>query len=188
MSFCPHAMNEPPTSTPCDDDAPADAEPPQRLTVEIVIEAGDWSRFGAVSEAIERAADALARAPGLAIGDAEACVALSSDRHVAALNATYRGKPGPTNVLSFPADGPRPPGARRYLGDVVLAAETVAREAAEQGIPPVHHLQHLVVHGLLHLIGLDHDTEAAAAEMEGLETAILGRLGIADPYAAPATT
>ena len=70
-----------------------------------------------------------------------------------------------------------------YLGDVVLAAETVSREAAERGIAPTAHLQHLVVHGLLHLLGFDHATDAAAAEMEGLETELLGRIGVADPYA-----
>ena len=73
--------------------------------------------------------------------------------------------------------------ARVYLGDVVLAAETVRGEAAERGIDPGHHLRHLVVHGVLHLIGYDHDTDAAAAEMEGLETELLGRIGVADPYA-----
>ncbi|HEY1245994.1 MAG TPA: rRNA maturation RNase YbeY [Hyphomicrobiaceae bacterium] len=78
------------------------------------------------------------------------------------------------------------PGAAepRHLGDVVLAAETLRREAAEQGIPPAHHLQHLVVHGLLHLLGFDHDTEAQAEAMERLEAQILGTLGVPDPYAA----
>jgi probable rRNA maturation factor len=68
------------------------------------------------------------------------------------------------------------------LGDVVLAAETVLREADEQAIEPAHHLQHLVVHGLLHLLGYDHATGAAAEEMERLETAILASIGVADPY------
>jgi probable rRNA maturation factor len=72
------------------------------------------------------------------------------------------------------------------LGDVVLAAETVRAESAERGIEPVDHLRHLVVHGVLHLVGWDHDTEAAAAEMEGLETELLAGIGVADPYAHPA--
>ncbi len=92
----------------------------------------------------------------------------------------------PTNVLSFPA-GPGIPiddDDPRFLGDVVLALETLQREAAEQGIPVEHHMQHLVVHGLLHLFGYDHTTDEEAQVMEGLEVGILGRLGIADPYAA----
>ena len=72
-----------------------------------------------------------------------------------------------------------------YLGDVVLAAETVVLEAAERGIAPTAHLQHLVVHGLLHLLGFDHDTDAEAERMEHLETEILATLGIANPYAEP---
>ena len=74
------------------------------------------------------------------------------------------------------------------MGDVVLAAETVRHEVADRGIEPRHHLQHLVVHGLLHLLGYDHQTEAAAEEMEGLEAEILATLGVADPYAAPAAS
>jgi probable rRNA maturation factor len=74
------------------------------------------------------------------------------------------------------------------LGDVVLAAETIRREAAEQAIAPGHHLQHLVVHGLLHLLGYDHQTDVEAEEMEGLESEILASIGVADPYAAPAAS
>jgi probable rRNA maturation factor len=116
-------------------------------------------------------------------------VVLASDAVVRRLNRTYRGKDRATNVLSFPFQ--RPPGAGpmedgAYLGDVVLAAETVAGEAAERGIEPGHHLQHLVIHGLLHLLGRDHQTDAEAEAMERLEAEILGMIGIADPYAAEA--
>ena len=103
------------------------------------------------------------------------------------LNAAYRAKDTPTNVLSFPYQAP--PGSEedvegaRYLGDVVLAEETVAREAAERAIPPADHLQHLVVHGLLHLLGHDHAEDAEALRMEAIETAVLAGLGIADPHA-----
>jgi probable rRNA maturation factor len=108
---------------------------------------------------------------------------LADDASLRALNRSYRGKDAATNVLSFPFQ-PAPGGcAVRHLGDVVLAAETVRKEAAEQGIPPAHHLQHLVVHGLLHLLGFDHDTDARAEAMERLEAQILVTLGIADPYA-----
>ena len=113
----------------------------------------------------------------------EAAVVLGDDALVRSLNATYRGQDKPTNVLSFPFRAP--PGVDRdnMLGDVVLAAETVAREAHEQHLPPGHHLQHLVIHGLLHLLGFDHATDDEAEIMERVETEILATLGVADPYA-----
>ena len=175
--------------------APAEPEPPERLSVSIAEEAGDWSAFAARERAIMAAAAAVARHPGCggACG-AEACVVLADDALLRSLNAAYRGKDTPTNVLSFPfretprtsegSEEPEPVAAPpRHLGDVVLAVETLRREAAEQGIPPVHHLQHLVVHGLLHLLGFDHETEPEAEVMERLETEILATLGVPDPYA-----
>lgn len=159
----------------------ADAEPPIGLSIDIVHEAGDWKDFGDVEAAVRAAADAVAAE--LELGSSEACLALSDDTHVAELNGAYRGKPKPTNVLSFPAG--EPPGEvpqTRHLGDVILAAETVVREAAEQDIAPADHLRHLVVHGLLHLLGYDHQTDAEAEVMEGLEVRILASLGIANPY------
>jgi probable rRNA maturation factor len=177
--------------------APAEPEPPERLSASIVEEAGDWSGFAAREEAIAAAADAVARHPGCGgARGAEACVVLADDALLRSLNHTYRGKDKPTNVLSFPfreapgifedADEPGLGEAAqpRHLGDVVLAVETLRGEAAEQGIPPVHHLQHLVVHGLLHLLGFDHETEPEAEVMERLETQILATLGVPDPYAA----
>jgi probable rRNA maturation factor len=168
---------------------PADSEPRERLTLTIVEEDGDWSGFGTLEEAIRQAATALARHRHLqpACGS-EASVVLGGDALVRRLNNTYRGKDAPTNVLSFPYRKPPGPAAddSPYLGDVVLAAETVLHEAVERGIEPRHHLQHLVVHGLLHLLGYDHQTDAAAEEMEGLEAEILATIGVADPYAAAA--
>jgi probable rRNA maturation factor len=99
------------------------------------------------------------------------------------LNERYRGCAGPTNVLSFPFENPdllQPP----LLGDVVLCAPVVRREAAAQGKMPEAHWAHLVVHGVLHLLGYDHEEEVEAAAMEGLETRILATLGFPDPYAA----
>ena len=109
---------------------------------------------------------------------------LSDDSAVRALNRDHRGKDAPTNVLSFPP-ALVPPAGARPLGDVILAYETVRREALEQGKAAADHLRHLVVHGVLHLSGYDHETEAEAEEMEQLEREILAGLGIADPYADP---
>jgi probable rRNA maturation factor len=106
-------------------------------------------------------------------------VLLTDDATVRDLNNRFLKKDKPTNVLSFPAL----PNPERNLGDVALAHGVCAREAAEQGKPLAHHLQHLVAHGVLHLLGYDHETDAEAAEMEGLERAVLSGLGVPDPYA-----
>ncbi len=150
------------------------------LSVDLSESGGDWSALGDDAAGVYEAAEAVARFPGLLSSDASVSIALASDDEVAALNAAYRGKAAPTNVLSFPAGRGAPTG---FLGDVALAAETVAREAGEQGVSVVHHVQHLVVHGLLHLIGYDHQSDAEAERMEALETSILAGLGVADPYA-----
>lgn len=172
------------TETP--DDGDDDPDPPGRLQLDIILEDGDWSAFEPVKEALGEVADAVARR--LDLHDSEAAVALSSDERVRTLNRTYRGKDKPTNVLSFPAaESGLPPGARRHLGDIVLAAGTIAREAAAQGKPLRHHLQHLAVHGLLHLVGYEHESEQQAREMESLEVEILAQIGIPDPYAVPSS-
>ncbi len=136
-----------------------------------------------------RAVDAACR---IAAGDAdgrtvEIGIALADDAETARLNGRYRGIERPTDVLSFasgePVGGPGPaeePPA--MLGDIVIAFETSARDAARAGKRLDHHLQHLVVHGLLHLLGYDHETERDASCMETMEVEILKRLGIADPY------
>ena len=117
----------------------------------------------------------------------EIAVVLADDAEVRGLNADWRGQDKPTNVLSFPAMEPddvtrQPPEMPVLLGDVVLAFETCAREAGEQGKSLGHHLAHLVVHGTLHLLGYDHETDEEAGVMEPLETHVLAGLGIADPY------
>jgi len=106
-------------------------------------------------------------------------VLLTSDEAVAELNQRFRGKAGPTNVLSFPA----PANPENHLGDVALAHGVCAREAAEQGKTLEQHLAHLVVHGVLHLLGYDHETDGEAEAMEALERSILESLGVPDPYA-----
>jgi probable rRNA maturation factor len=103
-------------------------------------------------------------------------IALADDRRVRALNARDRKKDKPTNVLSYPS------GERDFLGDIVLARQTVWREAKAQGKRPADHVAHLVVHGVLHLMGYDHESNADAERMEVLERRILRQLAIADPY------
>ena len=119
-------------------------------------------------------------------GPLEVAVMLADDALLRALNRDHRGQDRPTNVLAFgDSDSVVAPGQPRLLGDVVLARETVLREAAEQGKPAGDHLMHLVVHGLLHLLGYDHDVARRAGEMEALEIAVLAELGVPDPYEAP---
>lgn len=150
-----------------------------RITVDLVADAGDWTALGNAEKVVQRAADAVAAWPGLIDGALEVSIALSSDSQVAVLNGQFRGKAKPTNVLSFPPGKGAPPD---FLGDIVLAVETIGREANEQGTPFADHVQHLVVHGLLHLIGYDHDAASDAERMEALEVALLATLGIANPY------
>ena len=127
------------------------------------------------------------RAAGAALAEAgtrgavELAVVLSDDARVRLLNREWRGKDAPTNVLSFPAEA-TPPAGPRMLGDVILAFGTCAREAKAQGKTLGAHATHLVVHGVLHLLGHDHQDDAAAGRMEALERRVLARLGIADPY------
>lgn len=113
----------------------------------------------------------------------EISVLLADDAAVRTLNRDHRGQDKPTNVLSFPIGaGDGPDAAPTMLGDVVLACETVVAEAAAQGKSVADHLRHLVVHGVLHLAGHDHEEDAAAERMERLETRILADLGVGDPY------
>lgn len=126
-----------------------------------------------------RAARAATRGAGWRPGaaGAELSLVLADDAALRALNARWRQQDKPTNVLSFPA------GDSVLLGDVVLAFETVRREASEQGKSLADHMSHLVVHGVLHLLGHDHERPRDADVMESLERQVLAGLGIADPYA-----
>jgi probable rRNA maturation factor len=110
-------------------------------------------------------------------------VLFTSDAEMRILNRDFRGKDAATNVLSFPASPmTTPEGSETHLGDIALAFETIEREANEQGKPLLHHVSHLIVHGTLHLLGYDHDSEEAADAMEQRERNILATLGIPDPY------
>ena len=167
-----------------------EAEPESRIAVDLVEDGGDWSTLGDVAALAGAAADAAARHAAVSAllpsAPCQVAIALSTDEAVARLNGTYRGKQKPTNVLSFPA-APGTPAATLdggvSLGDIVLAVETVLREARDSDTRPAHHFQHLVVHAVLHLVGFDHLTSADAERMEAIEVEILAALGIPDPYA-----
>jgi probable rRNA maturation factor len=160
--------------------------PGATLEVEIVRHKETWA--SQVTDAmIERAARAAFHsvAPSLSPGAYQVALALTDDEEMRTLNRTWRGKDAPTNVLSFPAGDT---GAAGFLGDVVLAHETTCREAREQNLALQDHVAHLVVHGVLHLLGFDHLTDEQADRMERLERAALASLGVADPYAEEGVT
>ena len=137
-----------------------------------------WRRqLPGVALHIRQAANMTLQAVGAKRG-AQATIVLADDALVTQLNHQYRNKNRPTNVLSF-ADADE---SGNYLGDIILGFETIAREAHEQNKPLMHHVQHLTIHGLLHLIGHDHEIEAEAEEMENLEISVLAALNISNPY------
>ena len=164
------------------------------MTTDTIIESGTWK--GCDLEALaETAVNATLTHLGLDVDDCEITVMGCDDARIADLNTEFRGKPTPTNVLSWPSqergaveDGDTPAlpvpdvfGAIE-LGDIAIAYETCAREADEAGKTTTEHVTHLIVHGTLHLLGYDHERDRDATLMEALETQILGKLGIADPY------
>lgn len=160
----------------------------------VIVRGRAWRRAAPNAAALSRCAAAAAlAATGSARGHAhkvahrkklEIVVVLASDAFVAKLNRDYRGKEGPTNVLSFPSGLSEVIAGEDAvpLGDIVIALETSRREAKAAGLPLAHHLAHLVVHGVLHLLGYDHEKAKNAALMEELEAEILRALGITDPY------
>lgn len=155
-----------------------------RIRLQLSIQSDGWPAAGELRKLAAAAVNAARTVLNLAPGETELSILFTDDAAIRKLNAEWRGKDKPTNVLSFPAfppdkDGPPPP----MLGDIALAEETVRREALDEGKPFESHLSHLLVHGLLHLLGYDHETEAEAQEMEALERQILARLAISDPYA-----
>jgi probable rRNA maturation factor len=166
---------------------PSTAEPEPAGPVELVVEDARWEEAG-IGAIAARAATAALEALGRDPARHEIALLACDDRRIAALNAGFRDRPRPTNVLSWPAfAGAVPqPGAEGgdavFLGDVALAFETCAREADAAGRTLADHATHLIVHGLLHLVGHDHVAEREAAEMEAIEVKILATLDIADPY------
>jgi probable rRNA maturation factor len=159
-------------------------------TVEPVVEDPRWEAAG-IPALAERAARAALAAVGREPDLHEVGLLLADDAKMAALNAEFRGRQAPTNVLSWPAfarDVPFPSGdvgeGPLFLGDVALGYETCAREAEAAGIPLADHAAHLVVHGVLHLLGHDHALDAEADTMEQIETKVLASMGVANPYSA----
>ena len=152
--------------------------------IEVVQSSPLWRALPGADELARRAIEASIDASKTPILDgAEVSVQLADDAQVRALNAQWRGLDKPTNVLSFPASKPEKISAAPMIGDIVVAFETTEREAAEEGKTLADHFVHLVVHGSLHLLGFDHQIAGEAERMETLETSILAKLGIADPYA-----
>lgn len=161
------------------------------MSVETEIEDPRWQEAGLVACA-EAATEATLARLGLDPGRHEISLLGCDDARIAALNAAFRGRRAPTNVLSWPGaergaprpgEAPAPPApGDAELGDIAIAYETCAREAAETGIPLADHATHLLVHGTLHLLGYDHECDPDAALMERIEREILATLGVADPY------
>ena len=165
------------------------------MLTDVVIEDPRWNAVDFETLA-ETAAQATLRNLGLTASEFEIAVLACDDDRIAVLNADFREKDSATNVLSWPSeergaetDGAVPalpqqglPGMPEELGDIAIAYDTCAREAAEAGKAMSEHVTHLMVHGTLHLLGYDHVRDKDATLMEGLETEILGKMGLADPY------
>ncbi len=158
------------------------------MLTDTIIEDPRWDAL-ALEQLAETAASAALSHLGLDPAAFEIAVLACDDARIAALNADFRGKPTPTNVLSWPSEDRDPDALPRgdaqmpeELGDIAIAWDTCAREAAESGRAPEQHVTHLVVHATLHLLGYDHVDDREATVMEAIETEILGKMGIADPY------
>jgi probable rRNA maturation factor len=157
---------------------------PERRTspphIDIQVQSPLWNAQPLAEQTIREAISAAAGA--LSTEGGEVSILLTDDSEIAKLNRDWRGIDKPTNVLSFPAS--RVGQGDKLLGDIVIAYETLERESTDESRDFLHHLAHLAVHGFLHLIGFDHETDAQAEEMEGLESRIMMRLNMPDPYVA----
>ncbi len=156
---------------------------PLMIEIDITSRCGEWP---AHAEKLAReAVAATLKAVAFTFKNGEISLVFADDAFVRSLNKEYRGKDKPTNVLSFPQMEPEETFAPQHfisLGDIILAEETVSREAAEQDKPLDAHISHLIVHGTLHLLGYDHIDDEEAEKMESLEIKILSTLGIKNPY------
>lgn len=155
--------------------------PRAKLKIDVLVDSDRWNEPAKARSTVRRAVAEAATT--VSTTGTELAIVLTDDSAIRQLNRLWRGIDAPTNVLSFPSrrTADEPP----HLGDVVLAYETIAREAQAEGKPFAHHLAHLAVHGFLHLIGYDHARDADAQTMEQTERKILRRLDIPDPYRPP---
>lgn len=155
------------------------------MILEIEVDDVAWKELPDPEALLRTAAQATEKVLGTDLSDAVLTISLATDDEVADLNQRWRNKAGPTNVLSFPAAQhvPLPPDEPRPLGDIIMAAGVVRREAEQQAKSFEHHSVHLAVHGILHIMGYDHISDDEANRMERLEIDILNVLGIANPYA-----
>jgi probable rRNA maturation factor len=150
------------------------------LKIEVLVVSGRWKYDGKIRSLLRRA---VARAAAtLSTTGTELAIVLTDDSAIRLLNRDWRGIDAATNVLSFPAKRAR---LGQPLGDIVLAYETIAREARDEGKPFAHHVAHLAVHGFLHLVGYDHERDEDATAMERAESDILRQLAIPNPYRPP---
>lgn len=160
------------------------AEAPGEVEIDVSVTASTWGDDAPFRHLFEKALrEAFAEADLRAVPGAELSVVLTDDASIRELNREWRGKDKPTNVLSFPGGDEEEPPFGPLLGDIVIARETLEREADVEKKSFDAHLTHLFIHGLLHLFGYDHQIEEEAQEMEDAERRILARLGISDPYA-----
>ena len=161
-----------------------------RLELDARIDAGEWEQLSKLEAMAAEAFQVILTEKQFfmaktVLNGSEVSMLFTNDASIKTINNDHRGQNKPTNVLSFPQ---HPPDARRfgpYLGDLVFASETIIGEAGLDKKPLMHHLQHLMVHGFLHLVGYDHETDIEAEEMESLEVKILDRLQIPNPYDLP---
>jgi probable rRNA maturation factor len=153
-----------------------------KVSLDISVPSPLWRRLPRARAIARETIAAAVEGGGPGVGGGVS-LCLADDAALRALNLRWRGLDKPTNVLSFPAARLGHGGDPTALGDIALAYETLAREAEEFGVSLADHYRHLLAHGFLHLIGYDHETDAEAERMEALETRILTRLGVGDPYA-----
>jgi probable rRNA maturation factor len=152
-----------------------------QVSAEMTVECDSWRALSGLETFVAETLQAAVAASGDELAEgAEISLLFCDDARIRELNRQFRGQDKPTNVLSFP--GPEPLESAQFLGDIAMAFETVAREAQEQGKTLEQHSRHMIVHGVLHLLGYDHEESDEAEAMEALEIDILNKLGVENPY------